>query len=63
MRLPRRIHAAIAGLFLRTARPRPIDGEDLARADLPTQPGGKGLRFNERVRNAFHKSWLRLRRP
>lgn len=62
MRLLRRLRAAIAGLFLRTARPRPIDGDDLAQADFSTQPGGKGLRFNERVRNAFRRTWLRLRR-
>ena len=63
MRLLRRIRAAIAGVLLRAARPRPIRGEDLARADFSTQPGGKGLRFNERVRNAFRRTWLRLRRP
>ena len=36
---------------------------DLADADYSTHPGGKGLRFTDRLRNSFRKTWLRLRKP
>ena len=64
MRLPRRIAAALAGLWLwlRAAKPRPASDEKIARAEFSTHPGGKGLRFTERVRDAFRQRWLRLRR-
>ncbi len=63
MRFARRLAAAVLDLFLRAAPPRPVRGEDLARADFSTHPGGKGLRFTERLRNAFRRRWLRLWRP
>ncbi len=62
MRLPRRIATAFADLWLRAAKPRPLSDEKIARAEFSTHPGGKGLRFTERVRDAFRRSWLRLRR-
>jgi len=62
MRLPRRIASAFAGLWLRAARPRGPSAEDVARAEFSTHPGRKGLRFSERVRDAFRRNWLRLRR-
>ena len=63
MRPPRRLTAALLDLWLRFAPPRPPRPEELARADFSTQPGGKGLRFTGRLRDAFRKRWLRLRRP
>ena len=63
MRLHRRLAAVFVGLFLRFARPGAARAEEVAREDLPTQPGRKGLRFNERLRSAFRNRWLRLRRP
>ena len=62
MRLPTRLIAAVMDFFLRVAPPRPITGDDLAREEWSTHPGGKGLRFNERLRDAFRRRWLRLRR-
>lgn len=61
MRLPARCRAAAMDLFLRLARPRPIDADDLARADFSTHPGGKGLRFTERLRALLRRRWLRRR--
>ena len=62
MRLPRRLTAAVLDLVVRLAPSRPIDADDLARADFSTHPGGKGLRFTERLRAAFRRRWIRLRR-
>lgn len=62
MRLPRRLVAAVMDFWLRVVPARPVSGTDLVRADFSTHPGGKGLRFNERLRNAFRWRWLRLRR-
>jgi hypothetical protein len=60
MRLSRRLLAAVMDFFLRVAPPRPITGADLGRADFSTHPGGRGLRFNQRLRDAFRRRWLRL---
>jgi len=62
MRLPRRIAAAVFDFVLRVAPSKPIGADDLARADFSTHPGGKGLRFTERLRAAFRGRWMRLRR-
>ena len=61
MRLPRQLTAALVDFVLRIAPPRPISNDDLARHDWSTHPGGKGLRFNERLRDALRRRWLRLR--
>ena len=60
MKLSRRLAALIACLLLRTA-PRAADKRDVARRGFSTHPGGKGLRFTERLRSAFRRKWLRLR--
>jgi len=62
MRWTDRCRAAAMDLFLRLARPRPIDADDLARADFSTHPGGQGLRFTDRLRDLFRRRWLRLRK-
>ena len=63
MRLHRRLAAVFIHVFLRAAAPRPPNEEDVARAEFSTHPGGKALRFSERLRRAFRRRWLRLRRP
>jgi len=60
MKLTRRLAALIAWTLLRTA-PRPAGEREIARHEFSTHPGGKGLRFTERLRDAFRKRWLRLR--
>ncbi len=62
MGLTRRIKAAVFDFVMRVAPPRPISHGDLADADYSTNPGHKALRFTERLRNSFRKTWLRLRR-
>ena len=62
MGLGRRIKAAVLDLVLRHWPARPISPEELARADFSTHPGRKGLRFTDRLRQAFLRRWLRLRR-
>ena len=62
MALIRRIKAAAFAFVMRMAPRRPVGPQELARADHSAHPGGKGLRFTERVRNAFRASWLRLRK-
>ena len=62
MRLPPRLAAAILNFLMRVAPSRPISREELARADFSTHPGGKGLRFGERLRDRLRRRWLRLRR-
>ena len=62
MRLSQRLAGVAFEFLMRIAPTRPINRQDLARADFSTHPGGKGLRFSERVRDAFRKTWLRLRR-
>jgi hypothetical protein len=61
MTLPRRIRAAALDFLLRVSPGRKISPEELARADFSTHPGGKGLRFTNRLREAFRRRWLRLR--
>ncbi len=62
MRPSRRIKAAIFDFVLRVWPARRPSPEDYARADFSTRPGGDGLRFNQRLRDAFRRRWLRLRR-
>ena len=63
MPLPRKVAAAVAAMLLRLLPARPITQDDLARADFSTHPGGKALRFTERLRAALRRRWLRLSRP
>lgn len=62
MGLPRRIKAAVFDFVMRVAPSKPISHADLADADFSTHPGHKALRFTDRLRDSFRKSWLRLRR-
>ena len=62
MGLTGRIKAAVFDLITRVAPSRPIAPDDLADADFSTHPGGKALRFTERLRDSFRKTWLRLRK-
>jgi len=61
MKLTRRLAAMIAALRLRAA-PRPASEREVERHEFSTHPGGKGLRFTERLRDAFRKRWLRVHR-
>jgi len=63
MRLTRRLAAACVDLVLRVGRGRPVGPDEAARADFSTHPGGKGLRFTERLRSRLRARWLRLWRP
>ena len=58
----RRVKAALFELVVRAASTRQIDERDLERKDFSRCPGGKGLRFNERLRDAFRGRWLRIRK-
>ncbi len=60
--LIRRIKAAVFDFVAHLAPTRPISPGDLADADYSTHPGGKALRFTDRLRDSFRKTWLRLRR-
>ena len=60
MRLPRRLTAVLFALYTSLAPRRPVTGEDLRRADMSAHPGGKGLRFTERLRDRLRRTWLRL---
>ena len=62
MRLAQRLSNAVVHLLLRLGRPRPPGAEEVRRQDFSTHPGGKALRFTERLRDAFRLRWLRLRR-
>ena len=62
MRLAQRLSNAVVHLLLRLGRPRPPSAEEVRRQDFSTHPGGKALRFTERIRDAFRLRWLRLRR-
>ena len=62
MELPRRIRAAALDFLLRVRPGRKISPDELARADFSTHPGGRGLRFTRRLREALRRRWLRLRR-
>ena len=62
MRLPRRVKAVLFDFITRVAPTRPVGADDAARRDFSSHPGGKGLRFSERLRDAFRKGWLRLSR-
>ena len=62
MAIIRRIKAAAFAFAMRMAPRRPVDQQELTRADHSPHPGGKGLRMTERVRDAFRASWLRLRK-
>ncbi len=62
MRLTGRIKAAVFDFVTRVAPPRPIAPSDLADADYSTHPGHKALRFTDRLRDSFRKTWLRLRK-
>ena len=62
MRLAHRIRDAVLEFLLRVSPPREISADELAAADFSTHPGGKGLRFTERLRQAFLRRWIRLRR-
>jgi hypothetical protein len=50
-----------AGLIARLFRTRlpEITGEDLQRNDYPTSTQRMGVRFTERIRNAFRFRWIR----
>ena len=61
--LIRRIKAAVFDFVMRLAPSRPISHADLTDADFSTHPGHKALRFTERLRDSFRKTWLRLRKP
>ena len=62
MALLRRIRAAAFDFVVRVAPSRKITADDLVRSDSSTHPGGKGLRFTERLRERLRSRWLRLRR-
>ena len=62
MKLAGRIKAAVFDFVTRVAPTKPISHSDLADADFSTNPGHKGLRFTNRLRDSFRKTWLRLRR-
>ena len=62
MSFRRRISTAVAGIWLRLARPRKLQPEEIARQDFSTHPGGKGLRISERLRDRLRPRWLRLRK-
>ncbi|MHC4715512.1 MAG: hypothetical protein ACYS5V_00945 [Planctomycetota bacterium] len=61
MKLTRRLAALIACLLLRTAPRTGNEGDAARREGFSTHPGGKGLRFTERLRSAFRRRWLRLK--
>ena len=60
MDLLRRIRAAAVDFVVRVAPSRKITADDRVR-DHRTRPGGKGLRFTERLRDRLRSRWLRLR--
>lgn len=63
MGLHRRIKAVVFDFVMRVAPSRPVSSDDLIeRVDYSANPGGKGLRFTERLRDSFRKKWLRLRK-
>jgi hypothetical protein len=59
---PRRLAAAVLEFLLRVAPPRRPSRQDLQGAEFSTHPGGKGLRFTRRLREALRRRWLRLER-
>ena len=63
MKFTGRIKAAVFDFMMRVAPTKPISHADLADADFSTNPGGKALRFTNRLRNALRHTWLRLRKP
>lgn len=63
MGLGGRIRLGLLAMLLRLWRPRRPGNEDQCRQDFSTHPGGKGLRFTERLRNRLRRSWLRYREP
>ncbi len=62
MELSQRIRAVVFGFVMRLRPPRPPTPDELERQRFSTHPGGKGLRFTERLRDAFRPRWLRIRR-
>ena len=60
MRLPPRLAAAVFDFLMRVNPPRTPAPQQGRRGDFSTNPGGKGLRFNERLRDHFRRQWLRL---
>lgn len=62
MKLTERIKAAVFDFVTRIAPTRPISHTDLADTDYSTNPGHKGLRFTNRLRDALRKRWLRLQK-
>jgi len=61
MKLLHRIKAGMFDFVTRIAPARPVEAADLAR-DHRTSPGGKGLRFTERLRRRCRPRWLRTRK-
>jgi hypothetical protein len=53
--------AGLAGLIARLFRTRlpEVTGEDLQRNDYSTSTQRMGVRFTERIRNAFRLRWIR----
>ena len=54
--------ALLLRVLMAIAPARKITPAEMNRADLPPHPGGKGLRFTERLRDALRPGWLKLRK-
>lgn len=62
MRLLRRLAGAILAMLIRLGPARPAEGDRADRDGFSTHPGGKGLRFTNRLRDAFRRRWLKVKR-
>ena len=56
MRLAQRLRLAALDFWLRLVRPRTPTREEVARQHFSTHPGGKGLRFTGRLREALRRT-------